>query len=461
MLRLLLCSLLALCFELTLGPACAEAGAVHHRVVRGEVQVRDGAFVTSSEAAEVEFDDGLWLRMEPGGSLRYFGKKQLWLDSTGVTRVHLLWIESGRVDVNVARAPTSVPAVVRTPHKLVGVIRGGRLGVHVGSNSAFAALSGDVQIARRSGWEPVSVGQLVLKHEGQSLAQAQPFAPRPTLGAARRVWSGIAGNARVEGFYWSHVPGASGYRFWVSNQETGNVEVEQRTERNVTAPGALALPAGSYELRVQAFDRFGFPGRVSEPLSFAVIGMVSSDESYVDDRGVVRVGSDRKVVFSHTAGLELTYGNAGRWVEAPPELFFRRTTRTVVRLRHPQAAGVVVVPVAPLSVRAVVRLGPKAAVWPRDQVQIAIQLLDSADGSAAARLKPNVEVHLGIQRMSLSWSRRGNVLTADVPAPTSPGPWVVRVTVELPSGRLLARGLLEVTTEALADKTNTSIVSSL
>jgi hypothetical protein len=125
-------------------------------------------------------------------------------------------------------------------------------------------------------------------------------------------------------------------------------------------------------------------------------------------------------------------------------LFFRRDEKTIVRFRHPAAEGIVAVPVAQQRVRARVRIGPKTAVWPQDDVEIVVRLEDSGDGQAAAKVSPRIVVMLGVQRVPVRFRREGNVLRGTLPRQSGAGPWVVRAVVTHPSGKELGRDLLEI-----------------
>jgi hypothetical protein len=423
-----------------------------YRVLEGEVSERYGALVAGTSGARLVFSGGLELSLLAGTELRLFGSTQLWLDERGKTDVHLFRVERGHLDATVSKPPAAdgTPGVFRTPHKLVGVVREGSLGVDVTDVSVFANLGGQVWDSRAKGWSELKDGRLLVKRKGIARAEERVFAEPPVVTSERRVWSGISGDARVGGFQWSRVVNASGYRIIITDDESGEPLYRQRTSDTRMPVRALALPAGRYAISVQAIDSFGFPGDFSEPMTFQVVGFVQGSENYLDRSGVVRVGTARTARFSNTEGLEVTYGSAGPWVQAPPELFFRETQRTVVRFRYPETPGVVSVPVQQQQVRAQIEIEPKTATWPKDDVTVVVSIEDGIDGRAARRLPIQLDASVGLQRLRLVWRKTGNTYRAKVPRQPGEGPWVVRVVAMTRAGSELGREHLEVVSDGWA-----------
>jgi len=418
-------------------------------LTHGDVREEQGTLVAQDEGGVLEHEGGMVLRLEPGAVVRSFGRTELWLAQGGKQAVYLLQLETGHAELSVrGNVEGALPAVVRTKHKLVGVVLDGTVGVDVRFASAMLALDGRVLVGGRAGWEPLSRGRIVTRAGSDKQKSSRAVASAPRFQSLRRVWSGVRGPVHVGGFEWSAIPRARGYELLLTDRFTGKLVHRVNPLRTRLDWRALELVPGSYELSVRGFDEFGFPGEWSHPEAMAVIGFIPDDETYRDESGVIRVGSQRTAKFSNTEGLEVTYGSAGPWVSAPPVLFFRQTSRTVVRFRYPGADGIVAVPVEHQQVQATIEIGPQRAVWPRDAVQVTVRLSDAVGGQAASMLHPKIDVTLGVEALDLEWTRNANVLQATIPARSGPGPWVIRVNVLHPSGKQLDRNLLEIVSDS-------------
>ncbi len=434
----LLLSVWTLALLLT-APARAAGDNVH--VSRGAAEVVAGRITVSSAGARLTFPGGLTLDAAAGTQLSYFGTDSVWLGAEGKRQAHLFYVERGGLHGNIT-GDAALPAVFRTQQKLVSVLRSGTLGMFVEREAVFANQGGDASIGRRDGWVRLGLGEVLKKVEGESFVAVGHLLKPPEVEEQRRIWSGITGPAAVGGLRWSEVVGGTAYDVRVTSGTA--VVYEARVSVPRLGPHAFQARAGVYQLRVRSVDEYGFVGEYSEPYEFRVVGFVSGTDTFLDESGVVQVGTDQIATFSNTSGLEMTYGTAGAWIDAPTQLFFRRDEKTIVRFRYPGAEGIVAVPVAQQRVRARVRIGPKTAIWPRDDVEILVRLEDSGDGQAAAKIRPRIVVMLGVERVFVRFRREGNVLRGILPRQSGEGPWVVRAVVTHPSGKELGRDLLEI-----------------
>jgi hypothetical protein len=96
------------------------------------------------------------------------------------------------------------------------------------------------------------------------------------------------------------------------------------------------------------------------------------------------------------------------------------------------------------QVKAVVSVGPKYVRWPGDSVQIQVALTGADGATAPAWIEPRFRVLLGIDELEVSWTKHHDKFTAEVPAQTGEGPWVVRVEVHDKYGHPLGRDFVEI-----------------
>jgi hypothetical protein len=95
------------------------------------------------------------------------------------------------------------------------------------------------------------------------------------------------------------------------------------------------------------------------------------------------------------------------------------------------------------ALRADIEIGPKAARWPVDPVDITVTVRDPAGLVDASAIVPTLHVLLGLTELPVIWARRGPVWTTRL-APRNVGPTVVRVVAEDEFGNSLGRTFLEV-----------------
>ena len=91
-----------------------------------------------------------------------------------------------------------------------------------------------------------------------------------------------------------------------------------------------------------------------------------------------------------------------------------------------------------------VAIGPSRAVWPKDAIQIVVELKAKGGQGVPEFLELKPEVMLGIEPVEVAFTRDGNRLVGTVPPTDKPGPWVLRVEVKDQFGALLGRDFLEI-----------------
>src|SRR5205814_10115292 len=79
-------------------------------------------------------------------------------------------------------------------------------------------------------------------------------------------------------------------------------------------------------------------------------------------------------------------------------------------------------------------------------VRITIRASDGEGGAAPDTVELHPVVMLGVDELPVQFTRKGSILTAEVPAPPAPGmgPWIVRVQVSDQFGNPVGRDFVEI-----------------
>jgi hypothetical protein len=146
-----------------------------------------------------------------------------------------------------------------------------------------------------------------------------------------------------------------------------------------------------------------------------------------------------------TDGLEFRYGISPEWLPAPSSVGLPRGEATTVEFRAPsRPEATVQLSLAPLLAEADIEVGPPRAVWPGPPVEVRVALRDGAGQLLSPADGFRTSVRIDDQPVRVVWRDSPEGQRAAVPAPSGPGPWVVRVVVTDKRGAEVARGFLEV-----------------
>jgi hypothetical protein len=229
----------------------------------------------------------------------------------------------------------------------------------------------------------------------------------------------------------------------------GDAEQVRRVQDGTRLKEAfVGLTPGQYELALRSVDAEGIAGPWSKAEPVRIVGVSLPPGAY-SAAGDIFIGRGQEVRFSNTDGLEMTYEGAGRYVPASEAVTLYRGETTVVSFRVPGSVYPTTARLRPRGLFAHVALGPRRAVWPKDAVQIAIELRNREGEEVPQWLELKTDVKLGIEPIDVKFTRDGNRLIGTVPPPERPGPWVLRVEVKDQFGSLLGRDFLEIASAPL------------
>ena len=361
------------------------------------------------------------------------------------THAFSLQLLQGRLEIHVDKSKEgSRPVVVQAPRSVTAVVREGDSIITAGSHGvAVAAVRGLAIAARNNSWRTVNEGSLrafTPEHPQGSVSPVLGIA-QPTVDSQLALLLPGANNTDVHAS-WTPVPGATSYDVRLHRRDPSRTYLEHRIEASDTQARFDHLVPGTYEVAVRALDPYNVGGPRSVPVPLRVVAVRLPKGAQVQ-HGVVFLGRQQRVSFSHAAGLELSYDQATQFVPLPDSVGLRNGKAVVLRLRDPGQTGEATLSLVPQTIEADVELTPRTARWPQDQVTTRIRLR-GYPGSASDALSSRTEVTVNGRLIVPQWSRKANLLEAIVPPPRSPGPWVVRVKVFDRFGELVGRDFLEV-----------------
>lgn len=393
--------------------------------------------------------DGVKLHLAAGARVRFERGTRLELGRAGQPSTPALSLDllAGRIEVDVpaARSPR-LAVLVHAPRHVSAVIKGGRGIVMTARRGVtVAAARGEMLAAVGNEWKPLPEGmaRTIGPADAAGRPRAMPGATHVAVSSPLLV--SLDGKARSTTAVWLPVRGAARYDVSVSRPGGGVVRVLHTSTHTTRLDG---LAPGRYEVQVQPVDRFGLEGPVSAPDTVRVIGVRLPPGSFVSG-GSVMLGSGQRARFTHTSGVLVSYDAASTYIPAPLRIGLARGHATRIRFRE---AGTdrdqATVRLAPRALSAHIEIGPRLARWPADKVTVTLRVVDDTGRKVPAWVKLEPRVAIDVTPVDVHWTRRDNVLRGVVPAPSGPGPWVVRVEVKDQFGEELGRNFLEIATSA-------------
>jgi hypothetical protein len=224
---------------------------------------------------------------------------------------------------------------------------------------------------------------------------------------------------------------------------------DERTElvRRVDAHGALSeipgLSPGRYQVTARAVDATGIFGQDSAARALRVVGAELPVGAHYED-GAILLGVRGRVRLVGAAGLEASYGASAHFVSAPDTVGLSRGESTLLRLREPGTLDEVRVGLEARTLRADVQITPKHPHWPEDMLEVTVHLFDARGRPVGESVQVDAKVLVDVEPVEVTWLRSDNTMHTFIPAPTSRGPWVVRVEIADEFGDPAGRDFMEV-----------------
>jgi hypothetical protein len=443
---------------LTLSLVCAVSSspaeaAAKTGVVAGSGTSAGGGFTAGPDGAEYLLPSQARIALAPGAAVRMFPvPQQLQLAPGAKTTTYSFALVQGRADVTVPARPKS--AVLCQIGKLSTVIGVGQATVlALGDKSTVASVDGDVRTLLHDHWQTLPPGTIARFGDGQS-GLPQPALAAPGLTPGQRLWFSPGEPVAITGFGVQPVARAQRYDLRLQGKD-GSGEQRRRVEGARLTDSFTPLASGEYRITARSIDAEGIAGAWSSAEIVRVVGVALPPGGHAEG-GDIFIGKGQEVSFSNTDGLEMTYEGAGRYVPASQAVSLYRGDTTVVSFRVPGSVYPTTARLRPRNLYAHVAIGPRRAVWPKDPVEIVVELKTKGSRGVPEWLELKSEVKLGIEPIEVTFSRQGNRLVGVVPPPDKPGPWVLRVEVKDQFGALLGRDFLEIAKAPAAPVTGAS-----
>lgn len=429
----------------------AVSFSVHRVAAEGspEEALTEGSEITVGPTARVlRPAPGVELKIAAGSRFRVKATTKLSLGALGEPRCTQLELANGSIEFSVLPAkPLQHSVLVRAAGSVSALPAGGSgLVIAERGGVTVASFDGRLIVAKGNDWRPLEAGW------ARSFGEGRDERARPLLRAPERVdvpqligsWgeSGASANASVDS-----VPGAASYRFRVVRRDGSLVTELESPKPTLALP---TLPSGLYTVAVQAVDSSGLGGR-SRAGQTRVLALTLPAGSLVhgspSNRAEVELGAGQPIGIQDFGELELDYGARGEFVPAPAllRLVSKRATKVVLRPRA-EPANQLEFLLVPREVKASVRFSPSQPTWPRDRLAIAVTLTTARGRPLPESFKVVAKVSVNAEPVLVPFRRKGAELTATVPAPARPGPWVLRLVLEDAFGGVLARDFVEIAT---------------
>lgn len=418
----------------------AEAASPKTGVVAGSGTTSGGVFTAGESGAEYVLPTLARIKLAPRAAVRMFPvPQQLQLAPGAKTTTHSFALLRGRVDVTVPAKPKS--AILCGLGKSSAVIGAGRAALLARTDDfTVANLEGDVRTLASDRWQTLPPGTVTHVDSTRATTPQATLSP-PQMSPGQRLWFSAGQPIEVSGFDFTKVDRAAEYELRL---RAGDAEQVRRVQDGTRLKEAfVGLTPGQYELALRSVDAEGIAGPWSKAEPVRVVGVTLPPGAY-SAAGDIFIGRGQEVRFSNTDGLEMTYEGAGRYVPASEAVTLYRGETTVVSFRVPGSVYPTTARLRPRGLFAHLALGPRRAVWPKDAVQIAIELRNREGEEVPQWLELKTDVKIGIEPIDVKFTRDGNRLIGTVPPPERPGPWVLRVEVKDQFGSLLGRDFLEI-----------------
>lgn len=414
------------------------------RVVAGGLERQGGLLVAGAQGAVVDLERGVQMRIGPGSELHAVHKRQrFWLSKEGRTRTHVVAVARGRVEVDNATDFKRAVLVI-TPQKAVCVSRSGKMTIVVADDVASVVNRGGSVLAGRGLSKLSPLPESFAESFGDSGIERRALLPGTRVAMEHGLYGAFGGKARVSGMRWDPIEGARAYRVRIRQTEPDTGFVRDVETRDPEMSSGLELSAGRYQVTVRGLDRFGVRGQSSEPAVFSVLGVETSEGGYVDRRGNIVAGYDRKVHLTYADGLVMKGGQA-RWQPVPSEIVLPSDQPMSLHLREAGDSRLVSTRLLARQLQTRVHAGPKRVRWPGDGVRVEVNIADADGGPRPAWVQPRFRVLLGIDELEVRWTEdEDGRFQAEVAPQAGPGPWVVRVEVEDQYGHVLGRDFVEI-----------------
>ena len=394
-------------------------------------QLAGGAILHLAPGTLIEVGRSLKLQLAPPGSPQ--------------TVTQVVKLIAGRVDIDIPLGKVPKTAVLlQAPRKVSAVAKGGHsIAIADANRVTLAAVDGDMLAASGNDWKTLPGGFVrgFIGHDPAYQEHAVPAVPNLSISRPLLLAFGNqapSGHAEVGG-----VKDADHYQISVWRVADSGNELVRRLDSPSGAGELSGFGPGQYLVTARAVDSTGIFGQESAARSLRIVGAELPTGSRYED-GAVLLGTRSRLKLLGAKGLEVSYGGSTHFVAAPDSVGLSHGEATILRLREPGSSEELRVGLEPRTLRAEVEITPKHAHWPTDMIEVTVHLFDARGRAVAESVPVKPTVLVDVQPTPVTWLRSGNALHTFIPAPSSRGPWVVRVEIADEFGDPAGRDFMEV-----------------
>lgn len=423
------------CFKATPESACKEVSS-------GATLPFQSSLVSGKEGILLELADHSTVQLSEGTEVKFLPRTKLQLGK-GDTSAEVLQIHHGKLSVSLASSSGAL--LVKGPNQNAAVIKKGNGIVKVTEDSfVLAMLQGNGVLGSGSEYNDVHEGHVrVLRKKEKPIYRELMHAPEARLEPTIALRVGASpGGARLT---WGELPGASAYE--VEVRPVKGVGLLKRLPKGTSELSLDSLDGGDYEVGVRAVDSEDFESPWSELRKLSIISIelppgasMHGNAAQLPDKGKLKLRA--------SPTIEASFDLLTTFVPVPSEVGLAQGKAQTLRLRRRGETQEVQLRLVPRSYQAVVRLSPSNPRWPRDPVQIDIELVSGNGLPAPSDVEMVPRVTLDQEVLSPSWSRADTHLRAVVAPRGDKKPHVLRVEVADQYGFFLGRNFLEVAVDS-------------
>jgi hypothetical protein len=394
-------------------------------------QLSGGALLHLAPGTRIELGRSLKLQLGPPGSAQ--------------TMAQVVKLISGRVDVEIPLSKVPKTAVLlQAPHKVSAVAKGGHsIAIADTNRVTLAAVDGEMLSASGNDWKTLPTGLVrsFIGHDPTYQEHAVPGIPNLTI--ARPLLLALGEQPATAQAEAGGVKEAEHYQLSVWRTTGERTELVRRVDAHSVLAEIPGLSPGRYQVTARAVDATGIFGQDSAARALRVVGAELPVGAHYED-GAILLGARGRVRLVGAAGLEASYGASAHFVSAPDTVGLSRGESTLLRLREPGTLGEVRVGLEARTLRADVQITPKHPHWPEDMLEVTVHLFDARGRPVGESVQVDAKVLVDVEPVEVTWLRSDNTMHTFIPAPTSRGPWVVRVEIADEFGDPAGRDFMEV-----------------
>jgi len=418
-----------------------------------DMQLGAGMVITTAgQESELAYPDGTTVQIDPGATVQLQHPSEATLSLGGATRVSRLDLRSGSVRVRVA--PGARPILILAGREEFAVFRSGEGRVRLGADGMTTVVEqGSAMLASGGRWSAIPAGSY-LTIGRKPTDGIRPLLPPPVFSdeeceahgsRACAIAVTMDGSAAPVAARWQPLPAGHHPVVTLSDDPRGlHVIATQEGPESMTE-FATSLEPGRYWLAVRAVGPDGVQGRpATHPLR--VLRLVGEAETKVVEQGrAALLGPGKRLQVEDASNIRIDEPG-GFAVPDPGNLALRgnemkRALRFGLASNPGQHAWFTLVR---RTRTADVAISPGTAVWPRDAVQISIQMRDTAGPVPESEPPPGLLLEINGVPEKVELARAGTHWIGSVAPRYGGGPWTIRAGVFDHDGERVGHGVLHV-----------------